>query len=215
NRWRRPSHHRSLEEQAFVALLETLVTGIEILAANFLNIGIPEASGGRYESPEQAFQHVLSLSAQLDVVRLHQPQTTAIKAHAGPHHLASLLLCAYDGLMNASLTSIPPPVGADPGFWNQWISHRAQKFPFVWANHREAVAKGFHQIGHSAVVILPTGAGKTTVSSLKVAGVLAAGKSVVFLVPTHALVDQLTAELQEIFPNDLLASIFSSDSSSA
>jgi replicative superfamily II helicase len=73
------------------------------------------------------------------------------------------------------------------------------------------LAQEFHQTGKSAVVILPTGAGKTTVSSLKIAGVLARRKKVVFLAPTHALVEQLTEDLQEMFPRELLGSVVSSD----
>jgi replicative superfamily II helicase len=81
----------------------------------------------------------------------------------------------------------------------------------VWPNHREAIAKGFYQTGNSAVVVLPTGAGKTTLSSLKIAGALARKKKVVFLAPTHALVEQLTFDLQEMFPKELLGSVVSSD----
>jgi superfamily II DNA/RNA helicase len=111
----------------------------------------------------------------------------------------------------AALTTLPPPDGADPEFWGSWLRLRASNFPFVWPNHREALAREFHQTGKSAVVVLPTGAGKTTVSSLKIAGVLARGKKVVFLAPTHALVEQLTGDLQEMFPKDILGSVVSSD----
>lgn len=69
----------------------------------------------------------------------------------------------------------------------------------------------FYETGKSAVVVLPTGAGKTTVSSLKIAGVLARKKKVIFLAPTHALVEQLTEDLQEMFPEELLGSVVSSD----
>jgi D-beta-D-heptose 7-phosphate kinase/D-beta-D-heptose 1-phosphate adenosyltransferase len=66
----------------------------------------------------------------------------------------------------------------------------------MWPNHRQAVQREFHQTGVSGVVVLPTGAGKTTVSSLKIAGVLARGKKVVFLAPTHALVGQTQRALK-------------------
>jgi hypothetical protein len=122
-----------------------------------------------------------------------------------------LLLAADKGIEEAALTRLPPPAGADRTFWSSWLQDRAKKFPFVWPNHRDAIAKGFHQIGKSAVVILPTGAGKTTASSLKIAGALARRKKVVFLAPTHALVEQLTEDLQEMFPKSLLGSVVSSD----
>jgi ATP-dependent RNA helicase HelY len=55
--------------------------------------------------------------------------------------------------------------------------------------------------GRSTVLVLPTGAGKTTLSELRIAACLAAGKKVVFLVPTLALVDQLRDDLTETFPS--------------
>ena len=60
-------------------------------------------------------------------------------------------------------------------------------------------------------MVLPTGAGKTTVSSIKIASVLAQGKKVVFIAPTHALVEQLTTDLQGMFPQNILGSLVSSD----
>ena len=83
--------------------------------------------------------------------------------------------------------------------------------PFLWSNHRAAIARGFHRPGQSAVMILPTGAGKTTVSCLKIAATLATSKTVIFVAPTHALVEQLVVDLQEIFPEDVLGSLVSSD----
>ena len=60
-------------------------------------------------------------------------------------------------------------------------------------------------------MIFPTGAGKTTVSCLKIAATLALGKNVVFVAPTHALVEQLTTDFQEVFPESILDSVVSSD----
>lgn len=210
-RWRRPSGVRSLEEQALGALLEALITGIELLAGQFLSVNTLQESGARFGSPREAFDRVLALSARSDDPHFAGLGPNVVSAYAGPRHLASLLRAASEGLENAALVRLPPPEGADHEFWNRWLSVRARECPFVWPNHRAAIAKGFHETGQSAVVILPTGAGKTTVSSLKIAGTLAQRKSVIFLVPTHALVDQLTEDLQKIFPKDLLGSVVSSD----
>lgn len=73
----------------------------------------------------------------------------------------------------------------------------------LWRNHRAALATGFLEAGNSAVLVLPTGAGKTTVSELKIAATLACDKKVIFLVPTLVLVDQLRDELAENFPRTL------------
>jgi hypothetical protein len=209
---RRTTHpERSLEDQAFAALLETLIIGLEMLAARFLGLPFPETVTGRFDTARNAFQRVLQLSA----IRANQHSDLlggeVLNAYAGPHHLAALLVAAHDGIAEAALADLPPPNGADAHFWGTWIRSRASLYPFLWPNHRQAVAKGFHQTGKSAVVVLPTGAGKTTVSALKLAGVLARGKKVVFLAPTHALVEQLTGDLQEIFPNEILGSVVSSD----
>ncbi len=77
----------------------------------------------------------------------------------------------------------------------------------LWRNHRDAISAGILETGKSAVLVLPTGAGKTTLSELKVAATLARGKKVIFLVPTLALVDQLRDELSDIFPQELGANM--------
>ena len=73
----------------------------------------------------------------------------------------------------------------------------------LWQNHRLALAEGILEAGRSAILVLPTGAGKTTLSELKIAATLARGKKVLFLVPTLALVDQLRDELEDTFPKTL------------
>jgi superfamily II DNA/RNA helicase len=211
-RWRRPGRERDLEERVLAALLETLICGVEILAARFLAVPIPLPSSGRFDTAHDAFMRVLKLSAAIDSEEDSVDLGgNILNAFAGPHHLASLLIAAHEGIREAALTMLPTPGGADPDFWGQWLRFRANSFPFVWPNHRKAIAKEFHETGKSAVVVLPTGAGKTTVSSLKIAGVLARAKKVIFLAPTHALVEQLTVDLQEMFPKDILGAVVSSE----
>ncbi|WP_426424203.1 DEAD/DEAH box helicase [Bradyrhizobium genosp. A] len=211
SRWRRPdSITIELQRRALRVLLEALIAGIELLASQLLSVPVPDATGGRFDSAEEAFRRVLKLSshsAEGDEMMAGELFTT----YAGPRHLASLLLSASDGVSEAALTKLKPPGGADTKFWKKWLRHRADNAPYVWPNHREAINKNFYESGRSAVVVLPTGAGKTTVSSLKIAGTLAKKKKVVFLAPTHALVEQLTRDLQSMFPKDLLGSVVSSD----
>ena len=73
------------------------------------------------------------------------------------------------------------------------------------------MATGFLDTGKSAVLVLPTGAGKTTLSELKIAATLSSGKKVIFLVPTLALVDQLRDDLAKSFPESLTDSVVSAD----
>lgn len=209
-RWRRPIAYIDWDVRALAALLEALSTGIEILAAQMLRMPVPEETGLRFETPQDAFKRVIALSSSTAATAVGSSEGLII-LYSGPYHLASLLLAAVSSIPEASLLNTPAPSGSNSEVWEQWLRFRAAKFPYVWSNHREAIAKEFHQTGVSSVVILPTGAGKTTVSSLKIAGVLARGKKVAFLAPTHALVDQLTEDLQEMFPSELLGSVVSSD----
>lgn len=199
-----------LEGKALAVLLEALSTGIEMLAAKMLRVAPPKSTARRFDSPKHAFNKVRTLSSSYTVHIADAPEKLIV-SYAGPYHLASLLLSVEGSINDAALLNIPAPSGSDPKFWEKWLKFRANKFPYVWRNHRQAINRQFYQTGISSVVILPTGAGKTTVSSLKIAGVLARGKKVVFLAPTHALVDQLTEDLQEMFPNKLVGSVVSSD----
>jgi superfamily II DNA/RNA helicase len=192
-------------------LVEALIAGIELLASELLSTTDPSPTAYRFESARDAFLRVLSLSCSTNVAFDAELGGSLFTSYAGPRHLASLLLAASDAVQAAALTKLPSPNGADVKFWETWLGYRADRFPFVWPNHREAIAKGFYQTGTSAVMVLPTGAGKTTVSSLKIAGALARGKKVIFLAPTHALVEQLTDDLQEMFLKDILGSVVSSD----
>ena len=209
-RWRRPVTNGDIGERAMAALLEALATGIELLAAEILHVPAPKGIGVRFDSPEDAFKQVISLaSAEQSQVKAHVEDM--IITYPGPYHLASLLLSLLEVVTHSSLLNTSCPTGSNPEIWEKWLRFRAKRFPYVWPNHRQAIENGFHEKGISSVVILPTGAGKTTVSSLKIAGVLARGKKVAFLAPTHALVEQLTEDLQEMFPQDLFGSKVSSD----
>lgn len=199
-----------LEQRGTTALFESLVVGVELFAAEVLATELPEKAAGRFDGAREAFARVLALSS-LEHGRLGDLSQNFQTTYPGPRHLASLLLAAYDSISSAAVTRLQPPDGSEGVYWRRWLRHRANAAPFVWPNHREAIAKGFHESGKSAVLVLPTGAGKTTVSCLKIAAVLASGKSVVFLAPTHALVDQLTDDLQKVFPESLEGSVVSSD----
>jgi len=193
------------EETATLVMLHSLASGIELMAENILGKTITNAEA---ISPKSIFEKVKALSAGV-IDSENAPRIEC--SYPGIYHLASLLTASHHGISESSLTSLPAPNGSDPEFWNKWISFRANKFPYVWPNHRKALAEGFHNIGVSAVMVLPTGAGKTTVSSIKIANVLSQGKKVVFLAPTHALAEQLTTDLQNMFPQDILGSSVSND----
>ena len=194
-----------VEFMAFGVMVRSLILGVEGLSRSILGINNDDVET---RSPRAIFEHVKSLAASIKRDTL---DCGVEFTFPGVVHLASLLISMYDGVSESALTRINSPRGSDPEFWENWIAFRAKKFPFIWPNHRKALEDGFHHVGTSAVMVLPTGAGKTTISSIKIAGVLSQGKKVIFLAPTHALVEQLTVDLQEIFPQEVLGSRVSSD----
>ena len=131
------------------------------------------------------------------------PGARLVSAYSGPRHLARLLRHVADGLERTGIAHLPAPPGAEEPAWRRWLRHRALTKPTLWRNHRQAIETGFLAAGTSAVLVLPTGAGKTTLSELKIAATLSAGRKVIFLVPTLALVDQLRDDLAESFPKSL------------
>lgn len=200
----------SLEEHSTTALFEALIVGVELFAAEVLSVAVPEKAREHFDRAQAAFERVVELSSR-DHAGLGLGAEGLMTSYPGPRHIASLLLAAYESTVGAAVTKVPPPDGASADFWQNWLRHRANTAPFLWPNHREALGKGFQDTGKSAVLVLPTGAGKTTVSCVKIAGALARGKSVIFIAPTHALVDQLTEDLQQVFPEELEGSVVSSD----
>ncbi|MBU1220515.1 DEAD/DEAH box helicase [Myxococcota bacterium] len=197
-------HDCSIEFSAFIVLVQSLVVAIE----NLSKLIIGEHKNVQNQSVRTIFENIKSLSA---TIKRDTLSCGVEFTFPGITHLASLLTAMYDGIFESSLARLEPPQGSEHEFWQNWITYRAKKFPYIWPNHRKALEDGFHHNGKSAVIVLPTGAGKTTISSIKIASVLSQGKKVVFLAPTHALVEQLTFDLQEIFPKDILGSTVSSD----
>ncbi len=114
---------------------------------------------------------------------------------AGPYHLARLLSTAAEVLLNSTVASTPPPGGIDASSWSRVTSHFAAKHPFLWRNHIKGIKEGFIEAGRSFVLTFPTGAGKTTLTELRIAAELLRGRQVVYLTPTRALVDQVTTDI--------------------
>jgi len=212
NRWRIDAPITgTIQTRALRSLASALVEGIERLAASLMSVAVPEATPGRFATAQDAFRKVIELCSNAEPGDEEILGGNLRTAYAGPAHLASMLLSAADAINQAALTKLPPPDGADASFWQRWLTFRAEDAPYVWRNHREAIGQGFYQTGNSAVLVLPTGAGKTTISVLKIAATLARGRKVIFLAPTHALVEQLTDDLQKMFPADKFGLEVSSD----
>ncbi|MBX9794144.1 MAG: DEAD/DEAH box helicase, partial [Burkholderiaceae bacterium] len=120
---------------------------------------------------------------------------------SGPRHLAVLLSVLAKEFPEGSVANIPTPSGCDPLRWKAGVSEIARKRPYLWQNHLDAVMNGYLEVGVSSAISFPTGAGKSTLSELKILSAISANTKVIFLAPTLALVDQTARALDEAFPN--------------
>ena len=118
----------------------------------------------------------------------------------GPFHLASLLLAVADTLTGAAIVNVAPPHGLDTNRWRPFLEKVAEERPYLWPNLQDAIAKRYLDPRISSVIAFPTGAGKSGVSHLKIGATLLARRRVIFLAPTHALVDQTVRDLSAAFP---------------
>jgi hypothetical protein len=132
----------------------------------------------------------------------------------GPYHLARLLHHTAEVLLASIVTGTDTPEGIDPVSWAQFTSNFARQRPFLWRNHLKAIEEGFLETGTSFVLTFPTGAGKTTITELRIAAELIRGRSVVYLAPTRALVDQVANDLSRTvrsIANDVVRGRFLED----
>lgn len=185
-------------EQAIDALYLELLKGIKKLAARLLSrVDLDPAAGG-IEPASNYFARVKELSVgQLeDVFGTGDP---IFNLFPGPLHLANLLIAVERDLIDSALTRLPSPPGVDDDAWWKIIRRMARKRPFLWRNHRDAIASNYLEKGTSSAISFPTGGGKSALAELKIAASLIRGEKVVFLVPTHALVDQTTRALKDTF----------------
>jgi ATP-dependent RNA helicase DOB1 len=118
---------------------------------------------------------------------------------SGPFHLAKLLKILEVDIFKRSVLNSSIPKDIDPLLWYDFLKVLAKERPFLWENHYEAVNSIFLDEGVSSVLTFPTGSGKSTLSELKIASCLFREKKVVYLVPTHALEDQINKNLKLLF----------------
>jgi hypothetical protein len=162
-----------------------MIKGIKLLVS-YLKDG-SEYSG-------EAFQRVEELSSY----KINLKETSQSDIYTGTLVLSRLMMMAAEELMNHALIRVDAPHGVIPSDWNEAIRRQITYRPYLWNNHIEAIREGVLNVGTSAVITFPTGAGKTTLSELKMASCLLTGKDVVYLVPTHALESQVYISMKQL-----------------
>lgn len=185
-------------ERAVESLFLELYKGVKNLAARLLTrVDVPIEQGGD-EPATEYFNRVKSLSIG-SLGDVFDTENDVYNLFPGPLHLANLLLAAERDLIESAITRIAsPPRVAEDAWWT--ITRRmAKKRPYLWRNHLQAINSDYLNVGISAALSFPTGGGKSTLAELKIATALLRDKKVIFLAPTHALVDQTTRALKDTF----------------
>ncbi|MEO1643323.1 MAG: DEAD/DEAH box helicase, partial [Pseudomonadota bacterium] len=183
-------------EQAVAGLYYQLLRGVRALAFRLQGRRIRDMA-----DPIVVFEQVKSLASPAATDALGDLNAQALVAFPGPFHLASLLIILGRSLLDGAVVSLPAPDGTDSERWRKAMQGVAATRPYLWRNHKSAVDRGYLTHGVSSVIGFPTGAGKSTVSQLKIHAALLGAFKVVFLAPTNALVDQTATDLNKAFKN--------------
>lgn len=164
-------------------ILCELIKGVQHLANHLM-------TSADYDNEE--FQRVMTLSV-FDLEMYGQKDV-----YTGTYILAMLLKEAASELIAHALVHIPTPNSLDEEVWRRVIKKQAGVRPYLWDNHLEGIQRGMLNPGISSIITFPTGAGKTTLSELKIISILQTGKRVIYLVPTHALEHQVNRNISRL-----------------
>ncbi|MHB0990280.1 MAG: DEAD/DEAH box helicase [Burkholderiales bacterium] len=190
-----------LTNQAVQTLYHLLFQGTRAMALAMLGItqGAESSIG---ETPEALFNRVKSLCIESISNIFDDENIPYYSLYPGPLHLASLLASVGADLTSSALVNISPPSLIDADEWSSVMNEIAERRPYLWRNHRQAIVAGYLEPGTSAAVSFPTGAGKSTLAELKIATTTLLGLKTVFLAPTLSLVDQTVRALAATFPRN-------------
>lgn len=188
-------------DQAVRALYYLLLQGVRAMAVVMLGANHDE-EGMIEGTPEVLFDRVRTLCIEPLSDLFVEEGTAPYSLYPGPMHLASLLSSVAKDLTSSALVYITPPLQIDGDRWSSVMKGIAERRPYLWRNHRQAIAAGYLEIGTSSAISFPTGAGKSTLAELKIAATLLRGLKIIFLAPTLALVDQTARALAATFPTN-------------
>jgi hypothetical protein len=183
---------------ALYALQHMLLKGVRRLAIQLRSRADRTATADGVESASAIFARVKALCVE-PIEGVLDSGHSVYSLYPGPLHLANLLLALEGELIATALTRIPTPGNVAERGWWPILRRMAWSRPYLWRNHRQAIARSYLNQGVSSAISFPTGAGKSTLAELKIATALLRDEKVVFLAPTHALVGQTTRALQRTF----------------
>jgi hypothetical protein len=179
------------------ALYLSLFRGIRMLATSVL-------TGESAELSQQEFRKVIDLSFY--ATELPGYGSIATSSFSAPYKLAALLESLTHDISEFALMNVSAPYSLDANRWNELLTRIAGRRPFLWKNHTEAIRSGYLERGTSAAVSFPTGAGKSTLSELKIAAAITLDERTIFLAPTLALVDQTARAIRSSFADASVSS---------
>lgn len=161
------------------------------LAKGIVSLGHCLLQGGDYDYSQ--FKNVEVLSIE------HGENEMYNDLYPSTFRLARMLRLSAESLIAHSLINLPASNGLDKDEWIKALQKIAEKRPYLWDNHIDAIQKGILVYGISSILVFPTGAGKSILCDLKVLATLLRGKKVLYIVPTHALEFQVKKNMSRMF----------------
>lgn len=160
---------------------------------------------------------VIGLTVSDNELNFERFSVNSQSIYIGQNYLANYLKILIGVIPEIALINVNHPEGIDELIWKEKLARFTYKRPYLWPNHINAINTNYLNKGISSVISFPTGGGKSTLSELKILTSIILDEPVIFIVPTLALVDQVSNSLKSIFPEASMKDNyeeFSSDDSS-
>jgi hypothetical protein len=170
-----------------------------VRAALWLKLGTQVASFNDWlRDPSRAEgDEIAATTGIADALRL-KPNDLPIMSHADIQHLARLAAAAMAAAAGRALRSAVPPATATDTY-EDFLRARCRRQPLLWPVAAELAAEALPDPGRSAVVAVPTGAGKSGAADLAIQHAIGLGWAL-YLAPTNALVGQIRRQLRSDHP---------------
>ena len=173
----------TLDGYAYDLLWNQLSMGIKELAKRLL--------GEDAENYRAYYKRVVELAVYVD-------EDTGTKYDfTGISRLARMLIIASEVLEKQSVLKVIDGFITTTQHYDM-IKNFVALRPYLWLNHIDAIGRGFLKDGVSSVITFPTGAGKSTLAELKIIQQVSIGGKVVYIVPTHALENQVKNNMSRL-----------------